>query len=126
MKKASRGPPGPQAAGPAGENPAEMDVRLSNAGASLRRVVSGAPPPTSEERELKEAVAEMEAALEALRRAQSLWVGARPWSGGKTWDLATAQRAIDEAEARVHAARARVAAALALARRREVQNGSQG
>lgn len=102
-----------------------MDVRLSNPPAVLPGLVSDAPPPTSpEESELREAVAEMEAALEALRRAQSLWVGARPWSGGKTWDLATARRALEEAEARLHAARVRLGIAIALARRRELRNGS--
>lgn len=88
--------------------------------------MSDAPPPTSEERELDEAIREMEAALDALRRAQSLWVGARPWSGGKTWDLTTARRALEEAESRLHAARSRLNIALAMARRRELRNGSEG
>ena len=88
--------------------------------------VSDAPPPTSEETELEEAIREMEAALDALRRAQSLWVGARPWTGGKTWALTTARRALEEAESRLRAARARLDVALAMARRRELRNGSQG
>lgn len=89
------------------------------------RLVSDAPSPTPEETELTQAVAEMEAALDALRRAQSLWVGARPWSGGKTWDATTARRALEEAEARLHAARMRLNVALALARRRELRNGTE-
>ena len=88
--------------------------------------MSDAPRPAPEEAELKEAVAEMEAALDALRRAQSLWVGARPWSGGKTWDVTLARRALEEAESRLHAARSRLNIALAMARRRELRNGTQG
>lgn len=80
---------------------------------------------TSEEAQLLEAVAEVQAALDALRRAQALWVGARPWSGGKTWDLATARRALEESQARLHAARSRLDIALAMARRRELHTGAQ-
>lgn len=79
-----------------------------------------------EEHELAEAVAELEAALDALRRAQSLWTGAKPWSGGKTWDITLARRALEEAETRLHASRTRLNLALAMARRRELRSGTQG
>lgn len=88
--------------------------------------VSEGVAPAPEEQELAEAVAELEAALESLRRAQSLWTGAKPWSGGRTWDITLARRALEEAETRLLASRTRLDAALAMARRRELRNGAQG
>ena len=89
----------------------------------MRGRVSGVPAP--EELEIQQAVGEVEAALDSLRRAQSLWLGARPWSGGRTWDVTLARQALEEAETRLHAARGRLNEAVALARRRELRNGTK-
>lgn len=81
-------------------------------------------PDGAPEDDLREALHELEAALDALRRAQALHAGAKPWSG-RAWDVGAAGSALHEAEARLAAARARVAAAL---RGREAagrRNGSQ-
>lgn len=102
-----------------------MEATPSNGGPRVTRPVSEANPPAPEEHEIQQAVAEVEAALDALRRAQSLWVGARPWSGGRTWDVTLARQALEDAETRLHAARGRLNEALALARRRELRNGAQ-
>lgn len=82
-----------------------------------------APP---EDAEIQVALAEMQHAIEALRRAQAVWVGAKPWSGGRTWDMTLARRAIEEAADRLHAARVRLDLALAMARRREIGSTTQG
>lgn len=83
-------------------------------------------PPASPGPELQEAITELELALDALRRARSMWHGARPWSGGKTWDLTAARRALEEAESRLGAARTRLSAALETAQRSELGNSAQG
>lgn len=81
----------------------------------------GEPP---EELELQEAAAELEAAIVALRCAQALWTGNKPWVGGKTWDVPASRSALDEAESRLDAARLRLEAAAKAAKRRELKNGS--
>ena len=53
-----------------------------------------------------------------------MWTGEKPWIGAKTWDLSAARLALDEAEARLHAARLRLESAAKSARRRELKNGS--
>lgn len=81
----------------------------------------GDPP---EELELNEAAAELELAITALRRAQALWTGDKPWIGAKTWDVSAARAALDEAESRLNAARLRLETAVKMAKRRELKNGT--
>jgi hypothetical protein len=76
---------------------------------------------TGAQEDLASALAELREALDALRRAQALWIGQRPWIGAKTWDASAASRALEEAEERVGRARQALERAL-----REIQNGAQG
>lgn len=95
----------------------------------IRRCALGGPVsqsgPSPEEAELKAAAEELEAALDALRRARELWPGERPWIGAKTWDVGASGRAIGEAEGRLAAARERLDRAVRAARDRRMKKGSQ-
>jgi len=93
-------------------------------GLKCRSFVAGAVGEPPDELELREAAAELEAAIASLRKAQSMWTGEKPWIGAKTWDLSAARLALDEAEARLHAARLPLESAAKSARRRELKNGS--
>jgi hypothetical protein len=87
--------------------------------ATLRANVTEPP----EEPDLREAAAELELAIEALRRAQAMWTGKSLPISGKAWDVSAARGALDEAESRLNAARLRLETAAKTARRRELKNG---
>ncbi len=91
-------------------------------GMLIRRPLDDSRPP--EESELIAAADELEGAIAALRRAQGMWRGERPWVGAKTWDIANARLALDEADSRLHVARLRLETAANAARRRELENGA--
>ena len=80
---------------------------------------------TGAEGELAIALVELREALAALRRAQEVWTGARPWIGAKTWDPSAASRALEEAQERVGRARQALERAMRKARNNEPQ-GAQG
>lgn len=74
----------------------------------------------NEEADLRTATEELEAALEALRRAQQVWTGGPAWSG-RAWDAGEARRALDEAEERLRVARDLLERA---SRARRLRNGA--